>query len=160
MSGHTHPAYRPLVYMVARTVALPHGYTLLIWATTMVMISEHGVPDVGAVFCMLDGACAAYILAGGLGIAMHVESVSKSGGWQPRMVNQPYMVAMVNVVTLAIATGFCVLVAFAVPWMHIAWLAVGFTGTSVYLVGIALQSRIVDRILGPKDNAERQSESH
>lgn len=160
MSGHTHPAYRPLVYMVARTVALPHGYTLLIWATTMVMISEHGVPDVGAVFCMLAGACAAYILAGGLGIAMHVESVSKSGGWQPRMVKQPYMVATVNFVTLAIATGCCVLVAFAVPWMHIAWLAVGFTGTSVYLVGIALQSRIVDRILGRKDNAERQTESH
>src|SRR5699024_6267988 len=122
MSGHTHPAYQPLVYKVARTVALPHGYTLLIWATTMVMIIGHGEHDVGSVFCRLGGACAAYILAGGLGIAMHVESVSKSGGWQPRMVKQPYMVATVNFVTLAIATGCCVLVAFAVPWMHIAWL--------------------------------------
>lgn len=147
MSSHTHPAYRPLVYMVARTVALPHGYTLLIWATTMVMISQHGVPDIPAVFCMLAGACTAYILAGGLGVAMHVESVTKSSGWQPRMVKQPYMVATANFVTLAMATGCCVAVALAVPWMHPAWLAVGFVGTSVYLVGIAVQSRIVDRIL-------------
>src|SRR5690625_7630393 len=114
MSGHTHPAYRPLVYMVARTVALPHGYTLLIWATTMVMISEHGVPDVGAVFCMLAGACAAYILAGGLGIAMHVESVSKSGGWQPRMGKLHYMLAPVIVVHLVCSIGRIVLIPLAV----------------------------------------------
>src|SRR5699024_12026441 len=115
MSGHTHPAYRPLVYMVARTVALPHGYTLLIWATTMVMISEHGVPDVGAVFCMLAGACAAYILAGGLGFAVHSKSFRSPVACGRPMLKHPLRWRRSNFLTLSIPPGCVVLFAFAVP---------------------------------------------
>lgn len=147
MTAESQLTYRSLVYMVARTVALPHGYTLLIWATTMVMIEQHGIPDVIAVFCMLIGACSAYILAGALGVASRLRPAGKLVSRQPRMAYQPYIVATANIVTLATATGACVLAAHFIPVEHVAWLAVGLLGTGVYLLGIAIQSRFVDHIL-------------
>lgn len=172
--------YRPVVFTAARTVALPHGYTLLIWATTMVMVGKHGLPDVLAVFSMLLGACVAYILAGALGSmapkpteAPNAENPnaaaptdgphpgaqpasSASGGqgkpWQPRLVRQPYIVATANFVTLSAATGVSVLAANLIAMPHIGWLVVGVVGTAIYLLGIAIQSRLVDHILVDADD--------
>lgn len=135
--GTRSPAQYPrFVHAVANTVALPHGYTLLLWCTTMVNIERHGIPDVVSVFCLLAGACTAYAGVGRVGRSdLADERVS---------LERPYRAATGNFVTLATATGVCVLASF-IPITFLAWLVVGFVGTAVYLLGCAAQAFLVTR---------------
>lgn len=61
--------YRSMLYLVARAVAFPHGYTLLIWATTMITVEQRGLPTTASIFAMLIGASTAYIGLGRIGVA-------------------------------------------------------------------------------------------
>lgn len=137
--------YRPFIHTVARTVALPHGYTLLIWATTMVMVQRHGLPDVASIFLMLTGACIAFLGVGHLGRNV----TGGHGGLLRPTVSRPYLVAIGNVATLAIATAACALIRL-IPTVYWAWLAVGFTGTAIYLAGFAVQMYVVHRTTAPQ----------
>lgn len=128
-------SYLSSVQTVTGTVALPHGYTLLIWGTSMITVDSHGPPGVPAIFGMLVSACTAYIMVGGLG------SLGRRGFDAPP-TRRPYAVATANIVTLSAVTGSCALVAALVPFAPAAWLVVGFTGTAVYLAGVALQVRL------------------
>ncbi|GAA3753602.1 hypothetical protein GCM10022240_03200 [Microbacterium kribbense] len=134
--------YRRLVHEVAETVALPHTYTLLIWATTMVTIERHGLPDLLAVFCMLFGACAGYIGIGRIAHRRH----GASAAVRRRAIAHPYLVACGNITTLAVATLACAATAL-IPAVHLAWLLVGFVGTAIYLLGIAVQAHVVARFV-------------
>ena len=44
MSTGAHPNFSPLLHTVSQTVAFPHGYTLLIFGTTMITTHVHGAP--------------------------------------------------------------------------------------------------------------------
>lgn len=163
--------YRSMLYLVARAVAFPHGYTLLIWATTMITVEQRGLPTTASIFAMLIGASTAYIALGRIGVAgfsrvsarqSQIESAraatpADSPADQPaagrastatgsRMVNQPYLVASMNFATLFLATGACAAVA-RIPWSLAAWFAVGVTGTGVYLWGIVVQNQVLERLL-------------
>lgn len=150
-------AYRSLLYLVARAVAFPHGYTLLIWATTMITVEQRGLPTTSGIFAMLVGACGAYIALGRIGVArFHRISTRQSqqaaaqpsddAHPSPRMVNQPYLVASMNFATLFLATGICAAAA-RIPHPLLAWLSVGLLGTGVYLSGIAVQNEVTERVL-------------
>jgi hypothetical protein len=139
--GAFRPRYRGLVHEVAETVAMPHTYTLLIWATTMVTVAHRGLPDLISIFCLLVGACAAYIAVGRIGHRIH----DARPAVHRRAITHPYLVACGNLATLAAATGACAAVSL-ITVDHLAWLAVGITGTSVFLLGIALQAVVQPRI--------------
>lgn len=160
-------AYRSLLYLVARAVAFPHGYTLLIWATTMITVDQQGLPNTAAIFAMLIGASSAYITLGRVGVAgfsristrqSQAHSADTAGGeaTAPRMVKQPYLVATANFGTLFLATGVCALVA-RIPVTLLAWLAVGATGTGVYLAGIAVQNQLMERLLRARGRRKHHS---
>lgn len=125
-------AYRPLLYVVSRMIAFPHGYTLLIFGTTMITRARHGPPDVLSIFALLVGACCSYIAVG---------AFAKRGnmGGKLRTITTPYVSATANLLTLCAATGACALTSL-IPDAHWAWLATGLTGTTVYMLGIAGQA--------------------
>lgn len=129
--------YRALLREISEKVALPHTYTLLIWVTTMASVAHNGVPDLLSIFCMLAGACTAYVVVGGL---------SRGRGAAPLQptIAHPYRVAVLNIVTLGIAAAACAGVAY-LPEVHLAWLAVGLTGPTIFLLGVAAQARLVAR---------------
>lgn len=160
-------AYRSLLYLVARAVAFPHGYTLLIWATTMITVDQRGLPDTAAIFSMLIGACSAYIALGRLGVARFSRISTRqsqadaaqsrtTSSTSPRMVNQPYLVATANFATLFLATGVCALAA-RIPETLLAWLAVGLLGTAVYLAGIAVQNQLMEQVLRARQRTHHKS---
>src|SRR5699024_7265839 len=122
-------AYRPLLYVVSRMIAFPHGYTLLIFGTTMITSHRHGLPDVLSIFAMLVGACLSYIAVG---------AFAKRGNRRRKLrtIDTPFVSASANFVTLCAATGACAGTSL-IPNDHLAWLVTGLTGTTVYMLGIA-----------------------
>lgn len=135
----------PLLHTVSQTVAFPHGYTLLIWGTSMMTVSRHGLPSMLSIFCFLAGSWFAYVTTGSY--AKH--EAGRLGPGQQRLITQPFVVASANILTLFLATGAGAIVSM-IPLPVFAWLAVGVTGTAVYMFGIALQAFLISRRLDPQ----------
>lgn len=142
--------YWPLLHTVSQTVAFPHGYTLLIWGTTMITATRLGLPGALDVFCMLVGACLAYVAVGNVA----KKGAGRFGPGQRRLITQPFVAASANILTLVAATGACALMSL-IPSAPLAWLAVGVTGTTVYMFGITLQAFVISRKLD-----DQPSEDH
>lgn len=141
--GEDEPArFLPLLETVSQTVAFPHGYTLLVWGTSMITVSRHGLPSVAGIFCFLTGAWLAYVMSGSY--AKHETGRLQPG--QHRLVTQPFVVASGNIVTLCLATAASAL-AGLIPVSILAWLAVGFVGTGAYMIGITVQALLISHWL-------------
>ncbi|WP_417561918.1 hypothetical protein [Microbacterium sp.] len=140
-SSRPRTPYGRLVHEVTETVAIPHTYTLLIWCTTMVTVGHHGLPDVLSVLLMLAGACTAYVVVGRIAHRRH----GNRPAVERRAIAHPYLVATGNLATLFAATGVCWVVS-AVPSAQLAWLLTGIAGTTVFVIGVAVQAYVVARL--------------
>jgi len=140
-TSRPHTPYGRLIHEVTETVAIPHTYTLLIWATTMVTVEHHGLPDFLSVLLMLLGACGAYVVVGRIAHHRH----GNRPAVERRAIAHPYLVACGNIATLVVATAVCWAVS-TVPLVHLAWFLSGVAGTTMYLIGVAIQAYIVARV--------------
>ncbi len=143
MSTAPRPNFSPLLHTVSQTVAFPHGYTLLIFGTTMITTHVHGAPDPLSIVAMLVGACVAYTTVG----LFAKRGTGRLEPGQHRLITAPFVVATANLLTLLIATGACASTAYLLPEPHLAWLVTGLLGTTVYMLGITVQAYTISRRL-------------
>ncbi|HSF26043.1 MAG TPA: hypothetical protein VLC50_00850 [Actinomycetes bacterium] len=123
--------YRGVLGEVTRQVALPHAYTLLLWAVTTVTIIRDGFPTITGVLLLLVGAGTGYFgisllcgpSRGTARVALHRKT--------PRLSRVPTLM-------LFAAVGLCWLLTLALSSV-LVWFAVGLVATVVYLVGLSLQ---------------------
>jgi hypothetical protein len=125
-------SFRSNLRLSVAASAAPYGYTITIWSSGAVSMSELGVPDLPRALLFMAGAVAAFALVemaayGALGVKLVV-------------MDQPHVAiwahAHIGAAGLAITSVWLAVKAIDAAG---AWLAAGFLATAIYLLLNALQ---------------------
>jgi len=118
--------------------AAPYGYTLTIWTSGAVTTHARGVPSTGDALLLLGGAVLGFAFTAALayGSARDVFSSHEHGGVQ--------LWGGFHLISVGAAIAVSTAIAHFVE-APVAWLAVGFAATSIYLLATAGQFTFAER---------------
>jgi hypothetical protein len=144
------PRARAALGDVARAAALPHGYTLTVWAASMALIARHGLPGPVDVALFVAGARAAYAL------------LRRGDGGRVDAAAPDHGGTMTQSAALALVLGAALACAQLPGWT--AWAPASFVATLAYFTTIALASRAAPRgpprARAPHPPTDEQEEEH
>lgn len=143
-SGYTRAmqrSYGGALRVTLRQTAAAYGYTLTIASTVAVLTSTRGKPETGDVFLFVAGGLAGFAL-----LEVLVELSGSATADSPEQAF-PFAGAL-NFVAVGAGLGASVAVAH-IFHSGLAWLLAPLIATAAYLLAVAGQVTVVDRLRGP-----------
>ena len=131
--------YRAQLQTTVASSAAPYGYTLTIWTSGAVTTHARGVPSTWEALLLLAGAVAGFALTAALA---HGSATDTFSSHRHRPIR---LWAGFHLVSVGSAIGASTAIAHMLE-SPVAWLAVGFVATTIYLLVAAAQFAFAEKL--------------